>query len=192
MIINRISQRLTNFLIKMGIIDSSDDEIYIYGFELCIPSLISVLILLVLAIVTGMYVESILFYIVFCVTRLYCGGLHADTYLECKLLFTSTLLLTLALSYMLENEDISPLIWIVVFVVSSAIIIWFSPIENSNKKLTLSDKKKAKKIIVFIILAWLLIAHIMFYFKVRSYIVIPLTIFFVMVLMMLGQIKQRR
>lgn len=192
MVINKISVKLTNFLVKTGIIDCSDDEVYIYGFELCISSVISVLIILALAIASGMYIESILFYAVFCVTRLYSGGLHAETYLKCKLLFAFTFSLTLGICYVLEDKAIEPLIWIIVFALSSAIIIWFAPLENPNKGLTEVDKKRAKRITVFILLTWLIIAYIMFSLKMCSYIIIPLTLLSVMVLMVLGQIKQRR
>ena len=192
MLIRKISQMITNILVKSNVINSDDEDIYIYGFELCISTVISLLILLAIAIISGMYLESIMFYMVFCLTRLYCGGLHADTYLKCKILFAVTLSFTLFSYHMLKNIAIKPFVWIVVLVVSSVIIILVSPVDNPNKELTASDKRKAKKNTIIILLVWLLVTHIMIHFKMGSFIVVPLTLIVVMVLAVLGLIKQRR
>lgn len=188
-IITKVSQIIADFLIKENIISKEYRDTYIYGFELCISSVISFVFVVLIAIITRMYIECTTFYIVFCVTRLFCGGYHADTYLRCKIMFSAVLLIELLIFQLINNLGF--LYWVILYLFSSTIICNFSPVENSNKKLTLKDKRKARRITFVLLFLWLLIMVVIFIYNL-SYQIIPLTLLSVAVLMLLGIIKERR
>jgi len=127
---------------RKKIISEEQREIYIYGFELVICSIISLVIVILIASITGMYYECAIYYVVFSITRLFSGGFHADTYLRCKISYIGCLLITLGLFKMMNI--LQPLYWLMLFIFSSLIIVHFAPVENENKPLSETEKKSEK------------------------------------------------
>ncbi len=188
--ITNLSQIITDFLIKEKIISEEQRAIYIYGFELVICSIISLIIVILIACITGMYYECVVYYVVFSITRLFCGGFHAETYLKCKIIYVGGLLITLGI-YKTINI-LQPLYWLILFIFASLIIGHFAPIENENKPLSVSKKKKSKNITLALIILWLVVAVVLYLIENSIYQMIPLTLLFVAVLIVFGKIKERR
>lgn len=188
--ITNLSRIITDFLISKKIISEEQREIYIYGFELVICSIISLVIVILIASITGMYYECAIYYVVFSITRLFSGGFHANTYLRCKISYIGCLLITLGLFKMMNI--LQPLYWLMLFIFSSLIIVHFAPVENGNKPLSETEKKRAKNITLTLIILWLVISVILYLIENSIYQMIPLTLLFIAVLMVFGEIKERR
>ena len=58
-------------------------EIYVYGFELIISSIIETGALLLVGFLIGKFVETILFLVSFSSIRFFSGGYHANSYFKC-------------------------------------------------------------------------------------------------------------
>lgn len=89
-----ISAYLTALLIKEQIITRTEKEIYEYGFEITIANLINGLIILCVGSGLHLFIEAILFYLVFVSLRFFSGGYHANSYIRCFLSFSLTSVLT--------------------------------------------------------------------------------------------------
>ena len=189
-IITKFCHIVVNFFIRNNIFSEEQREIYQYGFELWVSSVIGILIVLAIGAVSGRFWESVIFYIVFCFTRLFSGGFHAPTYLLCKITFTSVLISVLALDWLLCG--IVGYYWYVLYLYSFIIICRFAPVENSNKKLTEYEKVRSKVICIVEMMICPLVMLLLNSINSELYHIAALTLFSVANLMLLGIFYERR
>lgn len=188
-IISKFSSEITKKFVENNIIDKADYEIYKYGTELILSSAISMLILLLISIITNKIIEGILFYLVFCFMRMFCGGFHAESYLKCEISFALFYSCTLALNYILS--DISGFYWIILLLYSFVIIYGLAPVENKNKPLDHSEIARYKRYSIFELLIWSAIALVMAILNCRLYHIIILTLFVVSTLILVVRMHKR-
>ena len=120
----------------------SDDEypieVYVYGIELIISSLIGELIVFCLGLLLGKLIETIIFILLIKYIRIYSGGYHAKTYIVCNMVFISSYLLSVLISHCLCNvpEGIIIMLMLVTTLVTVLAMLTLAPIENVNKPIT--------------------------------------------------------
>lgn len=139
--IAKLSRIIADFFIRKKVVPEEQREVYEYGFELSISSVIGILIVLAIGVVSSRFWESVVFYIVFCFTRLFTGGYHASTYLRCKIVFTGALLAVLAADWLLK--EIENYYWFVLHFYCLVVVCGLAPIENPNKEITERQKRLA-------------------------------------------------
>lgn len=181
--ITKLSHIIAGFFIREEIFPEEQREIYEYGFELSISSVIGIIIVLAIGLISGKLLESVVFYIVFCFTRLYSGGYHAPTQLLCKITFAVVLLSVLALDWLLA--EIVDYYWFILYIYSITIMCEFAPIENPNKKLDDSDKTQSKRKCIIEMAVWLIVMIILYILNNGLYHIVALSLFFVANLMLL-------
>lgn len=189
-IITKFCHIIVNFFIRKNIFPEEQRDIYQYGFELWVSSALGILIVLAIGIISGRFWESVIFYIVFCFTRLFSGGFHAPTYLLCKITFASVLILVLVLDWLLC--DIVEYYWYVLYLYSFIIICRFAPVENRNKKLTEHEKARSKVICIVEMMICPLVMLLFNNLNSELYHIVALTLFLVANLMLLGIFYERR
>lgn len=188
--LTNLCQIIVDFFIKEDIVSEEQRDVYQYGVELSISTLIGIFIVLAIGMLSGRFTESVIFYIVFCLTRAFCGGFHAHSHLLCKVTFICVLILVLVMDLALDN--IETYYWFVLYLYSLIIVCAFAPVENPNKKLTSYDKKRCKITSIILMVVWL-VAMILFYsFGSELYHIVALTLFFVANLMLFGKYSERR
>lgn len=137
----KIALRIVSHYVKKHIIKEEDTEIYAYGFELLIATLVNGFLLILMAVLTRSFCEAILYAAAFILLRTFAGGYHASTHLFCLLLLLLTYGLTVGLFWLL------PVTWYQVVAVafgilSLCLVFLFSPVENSNNPFTPQRRKK--------------------------------------------------
>lgn len=132
------------YYIKKKNVKEEDKEIYIYCFDILISTILNFVILLVLAVVFKLYIETILFSISFMLFRGKCGGFHAKSHWGC--------LLTLIIVYggmvaLIKTVDpqIIRFISICISVVSILLAIIFAPVDNINRPFDKSERLLFRK-----------------------------------------------
>lgn len=188
--ITKLSHIIADFFIRQKVVPEEQREVYEYGFELSISSVIGIIIVLVIGLISSKFWESIVFYIVFCFTRLFTGGFHAPNHLLCKITFAAALFAVLAVDWLLRG--IEDYYWFVLHFYSLVIVCQFAPIEKPNKELTIRQKVKCKVVAIFTMAVWL---AVMFLFRsLNSELdhIVALTLFCVSNLMLLGIHYERR
>ena len=145
-----LAERISNELIRANIIDTSEKDLYVYGFFL----LISKLSFLVLSIMAGFTLkitaEAVVFYVSFIIIREYAGGVHAKTEMVCMI----TTSLVIVLSIMLIKLMIlwcAQVLPLAMLFVGYVLIYAFSPLESNKKPLNSTERIKYRKIILQII-----------------------------------------
>lgn len=188
--IAKLSHIIADFFIREKVIPDEQREIYEYGFELSISSVIGIIIVLAIGLISGKFWESIVFYIVFCFTRLFTGGFHAPNYLLCKITFAAALLVVLAADWILS--EIENYYWFVLHFYSLIIVCQFAPVENTNKELNKREKVRFKVISIIAMAVWLAVMFLFRFLDSKLDHIVALTLFCVSNLMLLGKYYERR
>ncbi len=131
-----LSDSLTDFLIGKNVIDD-DREIYQYGFEQFFTTLLNIVTMLLLGIMFGKIYQSIVLTISFMTLRPYSDGYHASTPLRCYILTAVSISATLSI---MKFIAINRFICLGMLILSSLVIILFSPIGTENKLLDEIEK----------------------------------------------------
>lgn len=147
MVLSRMANTLACYFSDNGIIQADETDLYAYGLELLLSSVLELVAVLALSVAIGKLIPTLLFLSAFCVLRTYAGGYHADTHFRCFL----TLLSVYAV-FLLSYTAISRMHRINVFyilsamsAVSESLVIIFAPVDSENKPLTIEETKKYRK-----------------------------------------------
>ncbi len=162
----------------------------IKGISISISSIIGIIIVLAIGLISGKFWESVVFYIVFCFTRLFTGGFHAPNHLLCKVTFAVTLIVVLAVNWLLHG--IEDYYWFVLHFYSLVIVCQFAPIENPNKELTKRQKVQCKVVSIIEMMVWFAVMFLFRSLDSELDHIVALTLFCVSNLMLLGIYYGRR
>lgn len=187
--LHRLSER-----IALSVCNDSDKiphDIYIYGFELLVSSVIETISLLLIGLLTGKFVETVIFIISFSSIRVFSGGYHANSYLKCFIVTVAYYLLVLfSADIMLAfpNRTII-LIAIITLLLSFILFLLMSPVKSKGKSVLNYKKQKILSIISLCINAILPIILLTIYQNNILIIVYP-TIICVDVLIIIESLKK--
>ena len=189
--INKISKNVAVFFIKNNLIQVDEIDIYIYGLQLIISSILGISIILFFGIISERLTDSLIFLFCFIILRQYSGGYHANSYLKCNSYFISIFLLTEAAVIYTQAKYMDALT-VGLICISFVIILRFAPIDNINKKLSNLQKLKNKKITLIIFIILITISIFMKANDVNYYYNIAVTILSVTALMIIQKIKEKK
>ena len=187
--LHRLSER-----IALSVCNDSDKiplDVYIYGFELLVSSVIETISLLLIGLLTGKLIDTIIFIISFSSIRVFSGGYHANSYLKCFIVTVAYYLLVLFSAYIMlafPNRTII-LIAIITLFLSLILFILMSPVKSKGKSILNYKKQKMLSIISLFINAIVPIILLTLYQNNILIIVYP-TIIFVDVLIIIESLKK--
>ncbi len=140
--IERISLKIANFIFKNTELDPELFEVYKYGIEITISTLLNIFWIIAASMVLSDVFSGMIFLAVFISLRSFVGGYHAKTYFMCNALFLLTYLLVYYISSIavvfVEEELLSRFLTIIILL-GIIPIIAFAPVQHKNKPL--SEKK---------------------------------------------------
>lgn len=142
--ITGLARIVTNFFLRYGAIDKHDAEIYQYGNEIVISSVIDLLILFIIGVIFKKVLYSILFFVPFFLLRKSSGGYHADSYFKCKLIFSLNITIVLLL---IDQADVIYNLYSMILLLAFSITVIFAtaPIESKNKPLSKEENQNNSK-----------------------------------------------
>ena len=149
----KIAEKLTNYIKKKGKIGEEDYGIYKYGFQTGLELLLCMVIILLVATFMGKILECILLILVFFSQRAYVEGIHMKRFSAC--FFVSCGVLIGGLKF-LEIQEISEIFMLLVVIICLLSIYQLSKIsvqkiENNTEKQFFS--KQRRRILILIALA---------------------------------------
>lgn len=184
-----LSKRIASLVCKET--DDIPFEIYVYGFELLLSSLIETGAIILIGCLFGKFLETILFLLSFSSIRFFSGGYHAKSYLRCFIVtlisYFLILLMTDTLSYLSPNYI--ALIAFAIIIYSLILFIKICPVRSNGKTIFNPQKQKMLSIIVLCINMILAIALLIIYQNIILIIVLP-TVFIVDALIIIEKINQ--
>lgn len=144
--IEQLAKDIVRNSCKKGYI-TEDEEIYIYGGELVISSLMAISLSLIFGFIVNNLFEIFCYISLFILLRRYTGGFHANTHIQCILgTFLFSVLLNILLYIQIHNIIIIISTWI-----SAIIIVLLCPIKNSRIQSTNSEIHYIKVTSLFLI-----------------------------------------
>lgn len=184
-----LSKRIAFLVCKKT--DKLPFEIYVYGFELLISSIIETGALLFVGFLIGKFIETILFLFSFSSIRFFSGGYHANSYIKCFVVTLFSYLFVLLLyNYLREFSVINIIIFAFFeFILSLILFIKVSPIKSNGK--TIFNPKMQKRLSIIALCINIVLVMVLFnIFKNNILIIVLPTILMVDTLIIIEKTKQ--
>lgn len=163
------------------------DQIIEYGMERGKVILITTLTALALGCIFGILFQGLVFWCSFCLLRRYAGGYHADTQNRCYVISLVVAILSFSCIRWIEHMGT---VGFLLQAISLFIILLLAPVENKNRVLDESEKKKygIKTRVIAVLLSFI---YVILCIANRQAIAIPVGIAFLVVAISLitGYIK---
>ncbi len=141
----RLSKRMASFFVRQKIIKKIDEEVYEYGLQLLLSTVLNAVIALLLAIVSGTVIPCLFYLSAFVVMRKSAGGFHAKTHFGCCCILIAVLCCFIAFIKFVPTE-IYAAISIISLIIAAVTILLFAPLEHENKPLSDKDKVRLRKV----------------------------------------------
>ena len=182
--IKRLADKLTKFICSHINMPTEMIDVYRYGLEITISSILNIILVLCCGLVIGDILASVVYLFVFIFLRLFTGGYHATNYLRCNIVMVVSFLLTYILYRVLIGLNIDAKIYEAILLANSLPIIIFAPVKNPHKELTPKKVKKFRvlSIVIYICLSAFALTAILFEIQYGTLIVVTLTAVSVMIL----------
>ncbi len=145
---------IVGWLIRCDAIEEKDRELYQYAVYSVFLSTYPLLFATCFGVVIGEVERSIAIIIPFAVIRKFSGGYHAKNSRSCFLWSSLLLLLCIMISIYIK----SGLFLIMMAVIAEMSLIYFSPIDNENRKLNQEECREYKKMTAIWTSLFLLVA----------------------------------
>lgn len=186
----KIAKLLADYVIQKGTVKKDESEMYEYGFQIAIESMLCLITCFGISLVLNTIPEGILFFIIFVPLRSYAGGLHLDNYWSC---FSLSCLTFFAIMTVGKYLTISIYIALVILLLLELAVYKMYPVENINRTVDVDEDKQFKKRLQQFLLFDSIIAIICTIFEWRTYMqTIVLTFFMVTITMAIGKVKNKK
>lgn len=143
-----------------------DDKIAVvkYGIELMLLKIIFFGVCLAIGAFMGMFFECVVYLVLFAILRTNAGGYHADTRIRCFI--QSMLTMIVAMLVLMYVNTVTMIVLSVTAFLSGIAIILLAPVDSENKRLEKDEIVKFKTRSIVILIAEIIFALIMLYFKI--------------------------
>lgn len=148
----RLSEKLTQFVIDSGAISKESYAIYQYGFQIGLEMLSCLAVCSVIAVYLHMIPEFIALTVFFMLLRSFAGGVHLNSFWKCFVcsVTVQTLVLILNDLYRFSMRNA----WRII-ILSSILIFKLSPVQSINRELDNDEKTHGKRAVMKILSALL-------------------------------------
>ena len=193
--LQRLAFKLTNFIFKNTKLDSELFEVYKYGVEITISSLLNIILIIAASIVISDIISGVIFLAVFILLRSFVGGYHAKTYFMCNALFLLTYLvvyyLNSAAAAFIDKELLSRILTVLILL-GIIPIIAFAPVKNPYKPLSEKHARVSRMVGIAVYTLLSIVGLAIYYGGIRYGSFTILTLISVSVLIVIETIKTRR
>lgn len=138
----RLAGKIVNNLVHSGVIKEEDAEIYIYGINQILTSVLNVSSALIIGLIFGVFPEIAVFMAAYIPLRSFAGGYHAKTPLSC---YVFSVIMLIVVSIGLKYLHLADWVYYAVFVAATLVVLVLSPVEDRNKPLDEIEQKVYKR-----------------------------------------------
>lgn len=153
----KIASRCTNALCASGVIDKNNFQIYAYGMELVVSTLVNLIEIFAISIIFFRFSSGLCFLLAFIPLRSTAGGYHANSHWACNLISVGGFVGFHYLVRFIPHEYLSSL-YIACGIFSTITVCLFSPCEAVNKPLTPVQRRNNRRASMMICIVNLIIA----------------------------------
>lgn len=182
-----LSEKLTDYIVKAGVISEESYAVYQYGFQIGFEIIICFLVCLGISLYLHMIPQFFVFTGVFMLLRTYAGGVHLNSYAGCFIcsIAVHTIILLVNSYYMIAL----PIAWGSILI-SAALILKNAPVENINRELDVDEKRHCKNVTMKVLAGVLSFSAVCTVVNLNNIVsLISLTVLIVLISQYLGVIK---
>ena len=169
-----LSSKLTDYILKKGVIEEKDYDIYKYGFLCFFEVFISTVTSIFIALFLDMLLPCLFFFLIFIPMRSFGGGLHLKSFFACYI--GSCLILTLSL-LAIKNFTLPVAASLVIYLLSVTVLVILGPVDHPNREVDAHENKVFKKRTNITILFSTVIFILLYRFKIKTYLMLEAIIF---------------
>lgn len=186
----KIAYFVTNYLIERDIIDAKMASVYQYGLQIGMEVCLNTGISIFIAVFYHMEWETITFFIVFILLRLYAGGVHLNTYISCLL---CSIISLWGLLMIVKYLRINSLLSLGIMFISLIFVKLLSPVQDINRPLSLEEMEIFKRNLNYSILGIVILSVLFYLFHLEKLLMmVSVTTFFMVGILVLGKIKNKK
>lgn len=145
----RLSEKIIQYMIKNSILSEDDKEIYAFGLTQMIRALSTIITTIFICFCFGKIIESIVFVVFTALIRTNSGGYHSDSPVSCYLISIVSIIITL---YLVVKQICNVKLMIVLLIVAFVVFIKYAPIGHANKVLDEVEVSTYKKRLLWVLL----------------------------------------
>lgn len=154
-LLTRLAGKIGNDLVHSSVIKEEDAEIYIYGINQILVSVLNVSSALIIGLIFGVFFEIAVFMAAYIPLRSFAGGYHAKTPLRC---YIFSVIMLIVVSIGMKYLYMAEWVYYVVLAAAASVVLILSPVEDRNKPLDETEHKVYKRRTILIMTAELVIA----------------------------------
>ncbi|SCG82403.1 accessory gene regulator B [Proteiniborus sp. DW1] len=149
--INQIACYIVNKMKNYDVANEENIDLYIYGLEILIITIIKYLGIFIISFLLGVVKEALVFVLAFSMLRNQAGGVHLDSFWQC---FIITNVITFSCIFLSKALPINhtAIYQIIMLIVSIVLVLIFAPVDTENKPLNELEKKLYKRRSIYVIL----------------------------------------
>lgn len=193
--IKKIAARITKFICKDSENQTDMQEIYQYGVELTLSTILNIFWIVVAGVILSDIFSGLIFLAVFMMIRPFTGGYHAKTYFKCNMVFIITFLLVWYARWgilIIPDIELSYRLLEAIVLLGLIPVIMYSPIENENKRLDRNKRRRFRIIGITLYIIIALLALIVQFVNIRYGAMMLLSMLAVSIMMIIEIIKRWR
>ena len=145
----RLSEKIIQYMIKNSILSEDDKEIYAFGLTQMIRALSTIITTIFIGFCFGKIIESIVFVVFTALIRTNSGGYHSDSPVGCYFISVISIIITL---YLVGKQVFYVRVMVVLLAVSFVVFIKYAPIGHVNKMLDKMEESTYKRRLLWILL----------------------------------------
>ena len=137
-------KKMSLFLAKEVAINNErndNQEIYAYGFEILINSLVSIILVLIIGLLKHDILNALIYLVVYCSIRICAGGYHANNNFTCILIFV----LAYMFSFICVQMFNEPIVAFVIICMVVCIVALLAPVDTPENPILTCERKVLKK-----------------------------------------------
>ena len=147
--IQALARKITNHFFNED--DKYPTEVYAYGVELLISTIITTFLITLTGILTKSLFECVIFQVAFSLIRVYTGGYHCMTYIKCISISVLSYVFIFLSLFWWKDVFANGFVFFGGYLFSMALSLTFAPVKNENKELTEKDRKRYKLLSLLVI-----------------------------------------
>ncbi len=191
--LQQFANELAGYLLKRRIVKEEDYEIYTYGIEALLSTLVNTVLVLGIGLALGMFVDTLIFLSAFAILRVYCGGYHARSHWGCILTYTVLYGCSMLIIRFLPGSFVFAFA-LAIAGLSLLIIFLLAPLEHVNRPFVGQEYKVFRlvsRIIASIEFILVVIFLLLKHRQLLTSLAISLAMLCVVFVLVFGKIKQR-
>ncbi|WP_095175654.1 MULTISPECIES: accessory gene regulator B family protein [Blautia] len=169
---------------------TSEKEIALYGVHALVEIGVSILVCLALTSMMKMYLEGLMFFVIFIPLRSFAGGVHCDKWWSCLIMSSFSFWAVLFITNM---EIMSNMCSYVISMCCIGVIIAVAPVINEARPVAEEEFMQFAKRLFVHLGSIIVIETILFYFGMRHYLqLIAVVLLFMVMVLLLGKRKWKK